>query len=391
MADTQAIGELHEWLCQGAPPLADGRAIVTAICERLSSAGVPVDMFRLFVFTIHPLSRGRRLQWIRGGGTEIVEADFQLFTTDEYHRNPLPQVIATRQPLRLHLADPHCPNHFKIVEELRASGHTDYLAQPVIFIDGEVHTMSWTTKAQGGFSDADIDALNRIRGPLTRLVESYVLRLNAANIISTYVGRGAGEQVLNGQIKRGDLEEIEAAILFADLKAYTELSNTAEPSQVIDRINAFFGAIGEAVEARGGEILKFMGDGVLAIFPVGRRPNPNGQAKSHSAFEAARNAGICVRAARATLVETAPQAGFRSAIHAGKIFYGNVGASRRLDFTAIGPAVNLAARLLGAAASLGVDDVCSSQVVGAIDGETALAGQVSLKGFSQPLDVHGWK
>ena len=227
MASQKDIAELHEWLCQGAPPLADGRAIVTEICERLNRAGVPVDMFRLFLFTIHPLIRGRRLQWVKGSRTEITEADFHLFTTAEYHDNPLPHVMETRQPLRRHLADPDCPRDFKIVDELRASGHTDYLAQPVIYIDGEVHTMSWTTKADGGFSDQAIDALNHIRAPLTRLVESYLLRLNAANIISTYVGRGAGEQVLNGQIKRGDLEEIEAAILFADLKSYTELSNTA--------------------------------------------------------------------------------------------------------------------------------------------------------------------
>lgn len=250
MASQKDIAVLHEWLCQGAPPLADGRAIVTEICERLNRAGVPVDMFRLFLFTIHPLIKGRRLQWVKGTRTEITEADFHLFTTAEYHDNPLPHVMKTRRPLRRHLADPDCPRDFKIVEELRASGHTDYLAQPVIYIDGEVHTMSWTTKADGGFSDQAIDALNHIRAPLTRLVESYLLRLNAANIISTYVGRGAGEQVLNGQIKRGDLEEIEAAILFADLKSYTELSNTAAPAQVIDHINAFFGAIGESVETR---------------------------------------------------------------------------------------------------------------------------------------------
>jgi len=238
MVDGRAIGELVAWMGDGARPLHDGRSIVNEVCVRLNRAGVPVSLYRLFLFTIHPTVKGRRLQWTPETGTVITEADFALFDSSQYTNNPLPHVIETRQPLRRHLADPDCPHDYLVVDELIAAGFTDYYIQPVIYLDGQVHTMSWSSRAPGGFGDDGIAALDAICGPLTRLVESYILRLNAANIISTYVGRDAGEQVLAGKIRRGDAEEITAAILFADLKGYTDLSNRLPAPQVLEVLNA---------------------------------------------------------------------------------------------------------------------------------------------------------
>lgn len=375
MNDRAAIDALIDWMCDGAPPSADGRQIVTQICARLNAAGVPVDMYRLFLFTIHPLIRGRRLQWTEAEGTRIAEADFALFESDEYFANPLPHVIQTRKPLRRRLVDPECPHDYRIVDELIGAGFTDYLLQPVIYIDGEVNTMSWTTRHPEGFSGFAIQSLERIRPPLTRLVESYILRLNAANIISTYVGRNAGEQVLAGHIKRGDAEEISAVILFADLKSYTRLSNKRPASEVIATLNRYYDALEEPITARHGEILKFMGDGLLAIFPLDGRPGSE-------PAERANDARMAIKTAHANLTRTDPAAQFRSALHIGKFFYGNIGASRRLDFTAIGPAVNLTARLLGAANDFGVDDVCSSGIARLLPEDTAQIGKADLKGFA---------
>ncbi|GIL00859.1 MAG: adenylate cyclase [Alphaproteobacteria bacterium] len=385
MVDDKAIDELVAWMADGAQPFHDGRRIVAELCERLNRAGVPVDLYRLFLFTIHPTIMGRRLQWTAAAGTQITEADFALFETDQYTRNPLPRVIETRRPLRLHLADPGCPRDYIVVEELRAAGFTDYLCQPVIYVDGEVHTMSWSSRHPGGFSPAAVAALERIRAPLTRLIESYILRLNAANIISTYVGRGAGERVLRGHIRRGDAEEIAAVILFADLKSYTELSNRESAVAVLGALNRFFDAFEEPIRANGGEILKFMGDGLLAIFPV--RDDVGGTAGEAARAAAARGACAAVDAARAALVTAEPAIGFRSAVHVGRLSYGNIGASRRLDFTAIGPAVNLAARLLSVASSLGRDDVCSAEIA-ALIGSAELVSSVALKGFAGEQAVY---
>ena len=365
-------------MCDGAPPSADGRQIVTQICTRLNEAGIPVDLFRLFLFTLHPLIRGRRLQWTQEEGTVIAEADFALFETDQFHENPLPHVIRTRKSLRRRLIDEDCPHDFRIVEELIEAGYTDYLIQPVIYVDGEVHTMSWTTRHPDGFSQFAIDSLERIRGPLTRLVESYILRLNAANIISTYVGRNAGEQVLSGQIKRGDAEEISAIILFADLKSYTRMSNEKPASEVLDTLNKYYDALAEPVGNHQGEILKFMGDGLLAIFPVDDQNSHDLAIRCKGAYEAIRDAHAGFSVA---------DAGFRTALHLGRLHFGNIGASNRLDFTAIGPAVNLAARLLGAASELNADDVCSQEIARLLPDKTEFLDEVPLKGFegNQPV------
>ncbi len=371
------IDELLRWMGDGASPFSDGRTIVSHLCERLNAAGVPVDLFRLFLFTLHPLIGGRRLQWKAETGAIISDAPHQLFRTVEYFDNPLPHVIKTRQSLRRRLIDPDCPGDFKVIGELRADGFTDYLVQPVIYIDGEVHTMSWSSRHPDGFSDDAIAALERLRGPLSRLVESYLLRINAANILSTYVGRGAGEQVLQGHIKRGDAENIRAAILFADLKGFTAMSNSETAQVVMERLNAFYDALEAAIRAHHGEILKFMGDGLLAIFPVGKRGGDQ---------EVVAQGLAAMREARVALAEA--QSGYRAALHFGELAYGNIGAGRRLDFTAIGPAVNLCARLLEAASRLGCDDVCSATVNDMAGERFGLAGHVELKGFAGETPVH---
>jgi adenylate cyclase len=218
-----------------------------------------------------------------------------------------------------------------------------------------------------------------VRGPLTRLVDSYVLRLNAVNIISTYVGRDAGERVLNGRIRRGDAEEISAVIMFADLKGFTDLSNRQPASAVLEALNRFFDAFEEPIREHGGEILKFMGDGLLAIFPI----------REHGRGDAAATADACAAtdAARESLGGPDAEIAFRSALHIGRLSYGNMGASLRLDFTAIGPAVNLAARLLSVASSLGRDDVCSAEIAALIGGKVEMISSVALKGFAGEREV----
>ena len=375
--DPGAIGKLVTWLVEGAPPSADGRKIVAQICEKLNAAGVPVDLFRLFIFTIHPTVMGRRLQWSAATGTKIVEAPYSMFATADYTANPLPHVMKTKASLRRRLVDPACPHDYKVVDELIADGFTDYLIQPVIYIDGEVHTMSWTTRHPEGFTDAAIAALESVRAPISRLVESYILRLNAENIISTYVGRDAGAKVLKGQIKRGDAEQIEAIILFADLKGFTEFSSNRPVGEVLERLNRFFDALEAPIAENGGEILKFMGDGLLAIFVL-RTPGQR--------LDAARGAHLAVAQARANLAGEA--FGFRSALHAGQLSYGNMGGSRRLDFTAIGAAVNLAARLLGSAAKAGSDDVMSAEFLALLGRPGRLLAKLPLKGIAGKTGVY---
>ncbi len=377
MVDKDAVEEVFAWLCAGAPPPTGIRHSIAKGLERMHDAGVPIDRFALFVQTIHPTVRGKRISWAPGEEPEVREVPHGFFETPLYLESPIAQVFTKGKPLRKRLDGDEDPV-FDHLREMRADGFTDYLALPLPMANGEMYGVSWGTRRKGGFGDEGVAALERINPILARLIETYILRLNTATILSTYVGRNAGGKVLNGKIFRGDAERIRAAILYADLKGFTALSNARPPEEVLATLNAFFDALDPEIVSRGGEILKFMGDGVLAIFPT---TEASGERR-----RAARAARDAVAAAHAAL-ETDPKApGFRASICLGDIHYGNIGSQSRLDFTVIGPAVNLGARLLSAAGGLGADTVVSAEVAELLGGGRRL-GEVELKGFPEPLPV----
>jgi adenylate cyclase len=385
--DQAMIDDLFWWLCDGAPPSADARQIVGGICEKLTAAGVPVHRFALFIYTLHPNIRGRRFSWTPDNGLEVLSATFSVFTTEEYHNNPLPHVIDTKTPVHRKLCDPDCPEDYKILAELKQQGYTDYMCQPLVFTTGEVHVVSYSTKTPGGYDADAVAALERVRLPLARLTETYMLRLNAATLLSTYVGRNCGAQILHGRIRRGDTDILESVILFADLKNFTETSNRLGGKQVIELLNYFFDAVGPSLEEHGGEILKFMGDGLLAIFPIGEGDDV-GQ-RCEQAVAAVVSARARLKEVNLVLeAEGLPAADFRCSLHVGDIHYGNIGSANRLDFTAIGPGVNLAARLLAKASSLGEDVVVSQSVAAHLAGKARPAGKVDLRGFDAPQPAY---
>src|SRR5262245_7932369 len=378
--DHRAIDELVNWMVDGARPSANANEIIKGICRRLVAAGVPVFRFALFIYTLHPNLIGWRFVWTPDGGVVRTPGKIGLFTSDEYALNPLPTVIERQISIRRKLADPDCPHDYRIIDELLADGFTDYFVQPIIYITGETNAASWSSKAKGGFSEEAIAVLERVNRPLARLTEAFVLRLNAAELLSAYVGRNGGEQVLKGRIHRGDGEEIEGAILFTDIADYTAISNTLSGPDVVAMLNDAFDLMVPAVEKRGGEILKFIGDGFMAIFPH------SGSDGLTSTADAAREAVMDAEES----VSAAPvgeKVRFRSAIHAGRFHYGNIGGANRLDFTAIGRPVNYAARLLDAASELDLQRVASELVVPHLGAPAKLANLIEFKGFSgeQPV------
>jgi adenylate cyclase len=378
--DQTAVDTLIEWMVDGARPSRGPNEFIDGICSGLAKCGLPIDRFALFIYTLHPNMIGYRFIWTPQKGVERSAGKIGLFTTDEYTLNPLPTVIQKQVAIRRKLADPACPRDFRIVDELAADGFTDYFVQPIIYITGETNAASWTTKAPGGFSDEAIAVLERINGPLARLTEAYLLRLNAAVLLSAYVGRNGGEQVWHGKIHRGDGEEIEGTILFTDIAGYTALSNTLSGPDVVTMLNDAFDLMVPAVEKRGGEILKFLGDGFLAIFPH------SGADALHKTAAAAREA-VTESEEAVAAAPVGERVSFRSAIHAGRFHYGNIGGANRLDFTAIGRPVNFAARLLGAASTLGLARVASELVAPYLGTPARLASAVELKGFTgaQPV------
>jgi adenylate cyclase len=379
-----AIQSTVDWLVDGARTVHQPQDVLAELCQRLVAAGLPPHRVAVFVRTLHPNVMGRRFVWRPEAGVEVNERPYSLLDEQTYLASPIALVFDGQGTVRRRLADPECPNDFGIIDELRAEGVTDYLIQPLDFSDGEVHAISWTTTRAGGFTDAHLAALEAIRRPFARLAEIYALRRVAATLLSTYVGRSAGERILEGRIRRGDIERIRAVLMLSDLRGFTGLSDRLPGERVIGLLNGYFDALASAIEAQGGEILKFIGDGLLAIFPVAADPALACLA-ALTAADTARMALAEAGAARAGRAE--PKLRYGIALHLGEVLYGNVGSATRLDFTTIGPAVNLTARLESLARDLGRDLVLSAAFAAHCAGAVRSLGRFELRGFREPQEV----
>ena len=372
------------WLVDGARTARQPEDVLAELCERLLACGLPLQRVAVFVRTLHPDVMGRRFLWRHGEGVAVSEAPYGLMETDSYRRNPVPVVFRTAAPIRRHLADPACPDDYAILAEMRAEGVTDYLVQPLLFANGEVHAVSWTTTRPGGFTADHVAALEAIRAPFARLAEIYGLRRLATNLLDTYVGRGAGERILQGRIRRGDIERIAAVILLSDLRDFTAQSNRLSGEAVIALLNGYFDCLVPGIAAHGGEVLKFLGDGLLGIFPVAADPAVACRDALAAADEAraALQEGNAERSARGE-----PELRFGLALHLGEVLYGNIGSAGRLDFTTIGPAVNLTARLENLARDLGRDIVASAAFARHCPDALTSLGSFRLRGFRDPQEV----
>ena len=272
---------------------------------------------------------------------------------------------------------------------MRAEGVTDYIALPLLFTDGSIHASSWTTKQPGGFSDEQLDALRTLVPPLARVIEIVNLRRTASNLLDTYVGNRAGERILGGQIRRGHTETMHAAIWLSDLRGFTALSDRLPAETVVDILNRYFDCQVPAIRTHGGEVLKFMGDGLLAVFPIAEDDRRYRARSARRVLEAARESRASVEAMQYPIGETVERFRFGVALHVGKILFGNIGGGNRLDFTCIGPAVNLAARLEKIAGRLHRTIVASRRFAGICSGGWTDLGEFPIAGFSKAERVYG--
>jgi adenylate cyclase len=382
--DTVELEKLIKWLMDGVPT---PTKLLSETCERLIAAGVPLWRVGAFVRTLHPDAYGRSFVWRPGADVVISTAGFDLPESPQFTQSPLAILYASGHEVRYRLDDPET-RRFPFFDDMREEGVTDYIALPMPFTDGTMHATSWTTKAPGGFTDAHLAALRAIVPPFARLGEIFAMRRTAASLLDTYVGNRAGERILAGQIRRGHAEAMQAAIWLSDLRGFTSLSDRLAAETVVDILNQYFDCQVPAIRKHGGEILKFMGDGLLAVFPVAGDGGNLGEVCTR-VLEAAREARSSVDAMRYTSGEGSERFRFGVALHIGEILFGNIGGMSRLDFTCIGPAVNLAARLEKIAGKLSRTVVASAAFAGVSqDGWTEL-GEFPIAGFSKAQRVFG--
>jgi adenylate cyclase len=386
--DTSELAKLTRWLMDGAPTAPTPIAFLKQMCDRLLAAGIPLHRVGAFVQTLHPDVFGRYFVWREGADEIVVEtADFDLLDSPRYKNSPLAILYASGHEVRYRLDDSEA-KRFPFFDDMREEGVTDYIALPLRFTDGSTHASSWTTCAEGGFTDAHLEALRDVMAPFSRLAEIHALRRTAAALLDTYVGNRAGERILAGQIRRGHGEDMRAAIWLSDLRGFTSLSDRLAPEIVVDILNQYFDCQVPVIREHGGEILKFMGDGLLAVFPIAKDGGNLGDVCSR-ALQASRKARASVDAMHYPSGNVVERFRFGVALHIGGILFGNIGGMSRLDFTCIGPSVNLAARLEKIAGRLHRTVVASAAFAGACADDWVDLGEFPIAGFSQAQRVFG--
>ncbi len=374
---------VHDWLA-GEARRVDSRALfVAALGERLLAAGLPVARITTAVPLLHPILDTSSVIWEPDG--EPLE---RLWLTDPraYANSPLRIIYEGGGPVRHRITPDPVAGEFTIIPDLRAAGIVDYIALPAPFSDGTAKGMTFATRAADGFSDEDLAFLESLMPALSMILEIQTLRRTTRTFLDTYLGSGAGGRVLDGTVKRGMGETIPCAILFCDLRGFTDLSVRLDGDALLALLNAYFDAVCGSVEAHGGEVLKFMGDAVLAVFAHGTDENDARSARR--AFDAAMEAQArldALNGERAAAGEAPIRCGM--ALHVGDVLYGNIGSESRLDFTVLGPAVNLASRIEKLCGALGEPVLLSAALAALIEAPLRAAGEHVLKGVAGPQAV----
>lgn len=374
-----------DWLRDEAPAIADISDILRFLGERMVAAGIPVWRLTTGSPLLHPSVRAAMRIWTDDGatGSRLFPATPELDAP--YKASALRVVYEDGQSVHSPISPEPQPGEFGLIPELRAQGATDYFAMPANLPGSWPKSATFATRAAGGFTPDHLAFFRALARPLSVVLELFWQKSMSQTLLDTYVGRLAAPRVMKGEIRRGDGQTIRAVIGFADLRGFTALSNRLDGPLLLDVLNHYFDAVASAVEAHGGEVLKFIGDGVLTVFPFG------------SEAEAADAAARAVAAARQTLRTLGvgcprhPSSahlvcGF--ALHVGDVFYGNIGALSRLDFTVIGPAVNLASRLEDHGKSIGAHVTLSAEMAALVPDAAIPAGQFLPRGFPAPVDVY---
>jgi adenylate cyclase len=340
------------------------------------SIGIPLHRLRIAMRVDNPLLTAWGIIWEPGKSAELFTISQALRDSPTYFGSPSQHVMETGTWVRRRL-DRLQPEDHTVLHELANVGFTDYVAVPVTFGNGIIQPAMFATRNDSGFAKSHIALIKDLSVPLSAALEAIAMRRSTASLLATFLGEGPAANVQAGAIHRGDIVETEAAILLTDMRGFTPLSLTAPPSQLLATLGRYFEAVADAVRREGGDVLKFLGDGVLSVFRV---TEGDRTAACAAAVRAVSRAHEVARA------EDMPS--FMTALHVGSVMYGNIGSLDRLDFTVVGPAVNMISRLEGVAKESGEPVVCSDAFAAALPGaSTRSMGQFELKGIDGRHEV----
>jgi adenylate cyclase len=372
------------WLMTDARRRVDASEFLEAFALKLRAAGVDVARITTGVPILHPQIFSFSGLWELDKGTTERLYRTGPDSTATMSNSPIRIAYEGNGPVRCDLTAPANEGEFAIYGDLRRDGYSDYIVHSVQFADGSFKALSFATRRKSGFDRDELALFEAVIPAVGFNLEVQALRRTARTLLDTYVGQQAGGRVLEGQIQRGTGETIRAVIWLCDLRGFTNLSESLPRDALIDLLNCYFGPMCDAVAKQGGEILKFIGDAMLAIFPIGADP-----AQTCGA------ALIAAQSAQAALIDenrrresaSLPRIDYGLALHVGDVIYGNIGSDTRLDFTVIGPAVNLTARIESMCRQLGRQLLLSSDFVSAAKIPATSLGAFSLKGVGSDQEI----
>lgn len=387
------VEEIENWLQGEAMREADLLDLFESFLWRLRAAGIPLERATLHIGTLHPQLFGFLWIWNHDDGycDEMQVADFALYS-DSYKKNPMYRVIEHGETIRANPQKPQEAARFPLLGELAEEGMTDYIAVPLGGCGKYHNAATVATRHPQGFTRDDRRQMHRLFRLFALHVERHIVQRIAGNLLDIYLGRAAGSRVLEGSIKRGSGEAIRAIIWVSDLRGYSRLTGRLSAAELTVVLNAHFECFAGAVAAKGGDVLKFIGDGLLAVFPLADFPD------EQSAAEASLAAATDALAALETINAAPPGAlgaieGWKPlravvALHEGDVFFGNVGAPERLDFTVIGPAVNEAARVEVLAKEMERGIVLTEPVARKLGTSLDDLGMHCLRGSAEPVRLY---
>jgi adenylate cyclase len=382
-------GDLVRWLTNDTRDERFLDNIFSELCVRLQRAGIPIKRATLNLLIHHPQWLGARIIWADGRReAEIARVDYDVRERSEYIGSPVHEIHEGATEVRENLErDPSLARRHALFDELRAQGLTDYVAWPLYHTLGKRHVVTFATDRAGGFDDAHIAGLKKLLPVLALVSEIRMKNRLARTLLETYVGSHAGELILAGATRRGSGTTVRAAIMICDLRDFTRISDNWPRDDVIDLLNDYFDAMSEPISRHGGEILKFIGDGLLAIFPLSQ---PSACANLLRAVAEARQAMAALNEKNSNIGRAPTNYGI--GVHVGDVMYGNIGSRSRLDFTVIGPAVNMASRLEALTKQLGKPVLLSRAFADFVERDFDLerVGEYPVRGFSEPIELFAY-
>jgi adenylate cyclase len=385
-ADSARLTAVLDWIVTEGRLEPDLGRFVDGLMKRAVAAGLPIWRFYIGLQVVHPQMAATGVLWRRDGGYEEVPRLHGILTSGAYLGSPMEEVRNSGHPVRYCLTDLPAGAH-TVLHELKAGGSVDYIAFPMrLGRRGSTPVASFSTDRPNGFSEAEVADLKRLVDMMGAVAEIFIYRSIAETVTDTYLGHIVGEQILGGQIKRGDGKEINAVLWFSDLRDFTGLNERMSAGELLELLNNYLQLVGGALKAQGGEILKFIGDGVMAYFPAEDAlflPYV-----TNSAIAAAQQLIDDIGAANeARAAGGHDPVRFGVGLHVGPVTFGNIGTEDRLDFTVIGPAVNRAARLEGLTKQLGVPVLASAEFNAACTVPLKSLGKHALRGVPEPVEV----